>query len=52
MKDSQETLAFLDAAKAWETDQVMRAQRSERRAWWVRGLASPSRWLQSPPSHC
>lgn len=38
MKDSAETIAFLDAAKAWETDQVTRAQRSERRAWWVAGL--------------
>lgn len=38
MKDSTEALAFLDAAKAWETDQVMRAQRSERRAWRFAGL--------------
>ena len=38
MNDSAESIAFLDAAKAWETDQVMRAQRSERRAWWVAGL--------------
>ena len=33
MNDSAETLAFLDAAKAWETDQIVRVQRSERRAW-------------------
>ncbi|HJU08336.1 MAG TPA: type IV secretion system protein [Rhodanobacteraceae bacterium] len=26
-------MAFLDAAKAWETDQIVRVQRSERRAW-------------------
>ena len=38
MNESAETLAFLDAAKAWETDQVMRAQRSERRAWRFAGL--------------
>jgi type IV secretion system protein VirB8 len=33
MNDSAETLAFLDAAKAWETDQIVRVKRSERRAW-------------------
>lgn len=37
MNDSAETAAFLDAAKAWETDQVMRAQKSERRAWLFAG---------------
>ncbi|MES2404030.1 MAG: type IV secretion system protein [Pseudomonadota bacterium] len=33
MNDCPETVAFLDAAKVWETDQVVRAHRSERRAW-------------------
>lgn len=31
------TRAYLDAAKAWEVDEIMRARRSERRAWWVAG---------------
>lgn len=31
------TRAWLDASKAWETDEIMRARASERRAWWVAG---------------
>ena len=37
MNDSAEAAAFLHAAKAWETDQVVRAQKSERRAWLFAG---------------
>ncbi len=38
MNDTVATRAFLDAAKAWETDEVVRAQRSERRAWLFAGF--------------
>lgn len=38
MKEAAETIAFLECAKAWETDQVMRAHRSERRAWIFAGV--------------
>ena len=37
MNDSAETAAFLHAARTWETDQVVRAQKSERRAWLFAG---------------
>lgn len=37
MNDSIATRAFLDAAKAWETDEIARSRKSERRAWTVAG---------------
>ena len=33
------TKAYLEAAKGWETDEIMRSRNSERRAWWVAGIA-------------
>lgn len=34
------TRAYLDAAKGWETDEVMRARSSERRAWWIAAVGA------------